>query len=448
MTLSEINRTLREIRVTPVKTMGQNFLHDQNLAQWIVQQAGLSAGDQVVEVGPGLGALTAPILETGAQVLAIEKDARLANYLRENFANPQLEVLHEDALEFDLRSLFPRGPTQLVGNLPYSVATPVLLRFLGKTTPITSALLMLQMEVAARLSAAPRSKAYGILSLLVQAKCRVELLRAVPPNVFLPEPEIESAVVRLTKRAPGELPEHDFETLSLLVRHGFSQRRKQVAKLLKPWLPDWSASSAAIDVSVSARAEELSLGQWIALANLVHPPGNPKAGTDPAEIFPVVDENDHVIGTASRAEVHGNNLRHRAVHLFIFNRTGDLLLQKRSRWKDRHPNAWDSSAAGHVDASEEGYDETAARELREELGISSQLTRVAKIPASARTGEEFIWLYRGEYEGKLELARAEIECVEYFPPALVADWLAARPGDFAPGFIECWQAWRRSGAPA
>lgn len=446
MTLSEISRTLREIQVTPIKTMGQNFLHDQNLAAWIVQQAGLKPGQQVVEVGPGLGALTAPLLETGAQVLAIEKDARLAHYLRENLSSPRLEVLHEDALEFDVRTLFPNGPTQLVSNLPYSVATPVLLRFLGKTTPITSALLMLQMEVAARLSAEPRSKAYGILSLLVQARCRVEFLRAVPPTAFLPEPEIESAVVRLTKREAGELPDHDFEILSLLVRNGFSQRRKQVAKLLKAWLPDWSAAAAAIEASVTARAEELSLEQWIGLANLVRPPGPVEAGTNPSEMFPIVDENDEIIGRAPRAEVHGNNLRHRAVHLFIFNRAGDLLLQKRSRWKDRHPSVWDSSAAGHVDAHEEDYDATAARELREELGISAELTRLAKIPASKRTGEEFIWLYRGEYEGKLEPARAEIDCVEYFPAALVAEWLEARPGDFAPGFIVCWKAWRQLGA--
>ncbi len=447
MTLSEINQTLREIHVTPVKTMGQNFLHDQNLARWIVQQADLSAADQVVEIGPGLGALTAPALETGAQILAIEKDARLVNFLREELPRPRLEIIHADALEFDVRQLFPRGPMTLIGNLPYSVATPVLLRFLGKTTPITSALLMLQMEVSARLSAVPRSKAYGILSLLVQAQCRVEFLRAIPPNVFLPEPEVESAVVRLTKREPGELPEHDFEILSLLVRHGFSQRRKQVAKLLKQWVPDWAAAAAEIGASLQARAEELSLGQWIALANLVRPPSAPSAGTDPAEMFAVVDENDRVIRSAPRAEVHGNNLRHRAVHLFIFNRAGDLLLQKRSRWKDRHPNVWDSSAAGHVEAGED-YDATAVRELREELGIATELVRLAKLPASVRTGEEFIWLYRGEYEGKLEPASAEIDCVEYFPLDLVAVWIAARPGDFAPGFIECWQAWRREGASA
>ncbi|MGH7936574.1 MAG: NUDIX domain-containing protein, partial [Chthoniobacterales bacterium] len=195
-----------------------------------------------------------------------------------------------------------------------------------------------------------------------------------------------------------------------LVRHGFSQRRKQVGKLLKDFLPDWSAAAEKIGAPLRARAEEISLEQWIGLANLVHPPGASAAGNDPAEPFAVVDENDRVIGAESRAKVHGNNLRHRAVHLFIFNRGGELLLQKRSRWKDRHPRLWDSSAAGHVSAGE-GYDETAERELREELGISTGLTPLVKIPASAKTGEEFIRLYRGEYEGPLHPARAEIAAV-------------------------------------
>ncbi len=386
MNLSEIKRTLRDIQVTPVKTLGQNFLHDQNLAAAIVQSAGIGADDLVLEVGPGLGALTEPALATGAHILAIEKDARLAEFLRAKFPEPRLEVIHGDALEFDVRQLFPRGPVTFLGNLPYSTGTPILLRFLGKTSPITSAVLMLQMEVAERLSAKPDSGAYGILSLIVQERCRVEFLRSVPPQVFSPEPAVASAVVRLVPRAPGELPEHDEDMFATLVRLGFSQRRKQVGKLLKPQLPDWPAAAEKIAASPTARAEELSLLQWIALANLVRPPPPAAEGNDPQELFAVVDENDRVTGSAPRAQVHGNNLRHRAVHLFIFNRVGELLLQKRSRLKDRHPNVWDSSAAGHVGAGEE-YDATAARELQEELGVGAQLTRVAKIPASDRTGE-------------------------------------------------------------
>jgi 16S rRNA (adenine1518-N6/adenine1519-N6)-dimethyltransferase len=138
-------------------------------------------------------------------------------------------------------------------------------------------------------------------------------------------------------------------------------------------------------------------------------------------------------------------LRHRAVHLFIFNRSGELLLQKRSRWKDRHPGLWDSSAAGHVSANED-YDAAASRELQEELGVAANLARVAKLPASERTGQEFIWLYRGEHEGPFTAPRAEIEATQFFPCEVIARWINERPGDFAPGFIECWRCLTTSDA--
>lgn len=439
MKLSEISRTLREIQVSPVKTLGQNFLHDQNLARWIVQQAKLSAADFVLEIGPGLGALTEPVLESGAEVLAIEKDGRLANFLRGHFAAPRIQIIHGDALEFEIGRLFPRGPTKLLGNLPYYASTQILVRALTDPTPITLALLMLQKEVAARLSAAPRSRDYGILTLIVQSQWRVEYLRTVPPTVFLPQPEVESALVRLTPRAPNELAEHDRELFITLVRRGFGQRRKQLAKLLKETRCDWPVAAAQIGVPLTARAEELSLEQWIALTNIIQPAAPFAKGTDPNELFAVVDEKDQVRGAAARSQVHGNNLLHRAVHIFIFNSAGEVLLQKRSRWKDRHPNLWDSSAAGHVGAGED-YDGAAERELHEELGIRSSLTRVGKLEASPQTGHEFIWLYRGKHDGPFFPAKAEIAGVQFFPPAAITEWIERRPGDFAPGFIACWRA--------
>jgi len=439
MKLSEIGNILREIRVAPVKSLGQNFLHDQNLARWIVERAELSATDFVLEVGPGLGAMTEPALATGAEILAIEKDGRLADFLRTHFANRRLQVIHGDALDFDTRQLFQHGPVKLLGNLPYYVSTQILLRFLAQPNPIVMALLMLQKEVAARLSALPRSKDYGNLTLVVQSQYRVDYLRTVSSSVFLPRPEVDSALVRLLPRVPGELPPHDHELFVRLVRRGFSQRRKQLGKLLQKELADWPGAAAEIGAAVQARAEELSLEQWIALTNLVQPAGPPAAGTDPTEQFAVVDKNDRVTGAAPRGEVHGNNLRHRAIHIFLFNCAGELLLQKRSRWKDRHPGLWDSSAAGHVNAGEE-YDATATRELFEELGVTTKLERVAKLAASERTGQEFIWLYRGEHEGPFVPARAEIDSVQFFPRDAVARWIDRRPGDFAPGFIECWRA--------
>jgi 16S rRNA (adenine1518-N6/adenine1519-N6)-dimethyltransferase len=441
MKLSEIDATLREIRVSPVKTLGQNFLHDRNLARWIVEKANLSPKDYVVEIGPGLGALTEFILESGARVLAIEKDQRLVEFLRKRFAGAALEIIHGDALQFDLRRLYAEPRVKLLGNLPYYIASQLLLKFTKYPSPISLWLLMLQKEMSRRISASPGTSDYGALTLVVQLKYRVEFLRSVPATVFLPEPDVDSAFVRITPRADAELPPHDSETFFRVVRAGFSQRRKQLRNLLREEIPEWENAAASIRFGPRARAEELTLEQWIALSNLARSrPGNALV-SEGSERFQVVDENDEVIGEASRGEVHGNNLRHRAVHLFIFNGEGQLFLQKRSRWKDRHPLLWDSSAAGHVEAGED-YDETAARELREELGVSAKLTRVVKLPCSERTGVEFIWLYRGEHGGPFTLATTEIEHGEFFPTNIVERWVKARPQEFAPGFLDCWNASR------
>src|SRR2546423_5784271 len=445
MKLSEIDATLREIRVSPVKTLGQNFLHDRNLASWIVEKAALSADDYVVEIGPGLGALTEFILASDARMLAIEKDQRLAEFLRKRFAGERLEIIHGDALDFDLRPLFAKPRVKLLGNLPYYIASQLLLKFIKYPSPISLWLLMLQKEMARRISAAPGTSDYGALTLTVQLHYRVEFLRNVPATVFLPQPDVDSAFVRIAPRSPDELPSCDSEAFLRLVRRGFSQRRKQLRNLLKEEVPAWAETAAAVGFDARARAEELSLEQWIALSDLSQSQSVPGANTVTTERFVLVDENDQPLGDAPRHEVHGNNLRHRAVHLFIFNRQGELFLQKRSRWKDRHPLLWDSSAAGHVEAGED-YDRTAARELEEELGVKAELTRVVKLPCSERTGWEFIWLYRGEHEGPFNLAKTEIEHGEFFPTEIVSRWVKARPDDFAPGFLECWRAFKHQGA--
>jgi 16S rRNA (adenine1518-N6/adenine1519-N6)-dimethyltransferase len=179
------------------------------------------------------------------------------------------------------------------------------------------------------------------------------------------------------------------------------------------------------------------------VANFIAPQPCPDPGLTNNERFPVVDENDRILRDASRSEVHGNNLLHRAVHILIFNPAGEAYLQQRSRWKDRHPLKWDSSAAGHVSAAE-SYDETARRELKEELGISVSLKKISKLSASERTDQEFIWLYRGEVAGNLSPNPTEIETGVFFPVTIIDGWVAARPEDFAPGFIECWKVYRRN----
>ena len=442
MKLSDILAALREIRVSPAKTLGQNFLHDQNLARWIVDQAQITPDDYVVEIGPGLGALTRFILEKGAHVLAIEKDARLAGFLRTHFPNQRLEILDSDALKFDPRSLFAHRTVKLLGNLPYNVSSVLLLRFLEQPSPISLLLFMLQKEVAERLSASPSTHDYGALTLRVQLHHHVKYLRTVPATVFFPRPEVDSAVVRILPRDPLELPQHDDQLLLKLIRAGFSQRRKQLRKLIREDIKDWDTVSRRLNISANARAEELSLLQWIALANCIAPPPDADTGLNRNERFPIVDKKDRILRYANRSEVHGNNLRHRAVHILIFNEAGELYLQQRSRWKDRHPLKWDSSAAGHV-AFRESYDETARRELKEELGTTVPLHKVSKVSASQRTDHEFIWLYRGLTSGDLVPDNSEIEQGAFFRPAVIDGWTSARPEDFAPGFLECWKAYRR-----
>jgi 16S rRNA (adenine1518-N6/adenine1519-N6)-dimethyltransferase len=139
--------------------------------------------------------------------------------------------------------------------------------------------------------------------------------------------------------------------------------------------------------------------------------------------------------------VHGNNLLHRAVHILLFNQSGEVYLQQRSRSKDRHPLKWDSSVAGHVRAGE-SYDDTARRELHEELGVAVPVHKIAKLPASESTDNEFVWLYYGTAPGDLVPNPAEIEQGTFLPSAAVDGWTSARPEDFAPAFLECWNAYR------
>jgi 16S rRNA (adenine1518-N6/adenine1519-N6)-dimethyltransferase len=441
MKLSEITTTLREIRVSPVRSLGQNFLHDQNLARWVIEQAEVGPEDFVLEIGPGLGALTELALEKGAHVLAIEKDKRLADYLSNKFQSAKFEIIHGDALDFDTRVLYARSKVKLLGNLPYYISSQLLIKFFEYPTPISLILLMLQKELAKRLDARPGTRDYGALTLALQLHYRVEYLRSVAANVFYPKPDVDSALIRATPRDAREFPVSDYDIFQELVRRGFSQRRKQLAKLIRENVPNWEEIATDLQLNGRARAEELSLEQWIALTNRIAPIAPERPNNAAEEQFTVVDGEDRPKGAAPRGLVHANNLFHRAVHLLVFNPQGEVFLQLRSRTKDRHPLTWDSSAAGHVNAGEE-YDETAQRELLEELGITVPLEKVAKLPASERTGYEFIWLYCGKHNGEMKLNRSEIEAGKFFPPAIVDDWIRARPRDFAPGFVECWRIWR------
>jgi 16S rRNA (adenine1518-N6/adenine1519-N6)-dimethyltransferase len=438
VTPSEIRAALARLGTRPTQSLGQNFLHDRHLAEWIVAQLDLAPGESWLELGPGLGALTEWALARSERGLAIEKDARLLPALRERF--PQLEVRHGDAADFDLRELFARGPTKVLGNLPYYLSSQILLAFTAEPSPVSALVFTLQRELAERLAAAPRTKAYGALTLLLGRRWCVQYLRTVPPTVFAPQPGVESAVVRITPREPEALPACDGALFMRAVKLGFAQRRKQLRKNIASLGVDWPALVAHLGVPETARAEELSLEQWIALTHFLTGPAAPAAAAQDVhgETFDVVDENDRLLGQATRHEVHARDLRHRAVHIFVFNRRGELFLQKRSRWKDRHPQQWDSSAAGHVNAGHT-YADTAPRELAEELGVSAPLEEIATIAASERTGWEHVHLFRAAHDGPFRLAPAEIECGGFFTLEQLRPWIAERPEDFAPGFLECWR---------
>jgi 16S rRNA (adenine1518-N6/adenine1519-N6)-dimethyltransferase len=436
MKLSEIKSHLADLSLHPSKSLGQNFLHDQNLAQWIVEQLELTEENHLVEIGPGLGALTQFAIPRCGSATLIEKDARLASFLEKQFANEKVEVRHQDALEFDSRTLFPRMPVKLLGNLPYYVTSPILFKFCAEPSPIARMVLTIQREFAERLSAAPRTKDYGALTLLLGRRWRVKYLRTIPASVFLPRPKVDSAVIALTPREPGELPDCDSRWFQTLVKQGFSQRRKQLGKMLGEYVSNWPEAAARLGVSETARAEELSLEQWIALTNFSRP-CTTTAQEIHAEFFDIVDESDRVVGRASRHDAHTKKLLHRAVHIFVFNAAGEMFLQKRSRWKDANPSKWSTSAAGHVNAGDD-YETTAAREIEEELGVTANDVRlITAIAPSRATGWEFVRLYRATHDGPFQLPSSEVESGGFFPVSVIEKWMAARPRDFAASFREC-----------
>ncbi len=440
MTRSELQDLLATLDLTPSRKLGQNFLIEPSLAAWIVRQLDAAPDDAIVEVGPGTGALTDHLRSRPGPLILVEKDRRLAQYLSESLARSPNAVLHEtDACDFDTRTLYPLQPVHLIGNLPYSAGGEILRNFLGIHSPVQSAVLMLQREFAERIAARPRTKAYGLLTLRIQARWDVRLLKHIGPDCFYPRPQVDSTVLRLLPRHPDSVRLHDPRLFDSLIRRGFAQRRKQLRKSLDIEPGRWEALATALEAPGTVRAEELSLDQWIELTRLLddHPLRDlPQRDDEP---FDVVDGENRVTGQATRSEVHRQGLKHRAVHIFIRNKRGELLLQKRSRLKDVHPGRWDSSAAGHLDAGE-SYEAAAHRELEEELGLTGTLRQTALIPACKATGQEFVALFEGLATGKPRWPASEIDFAQFFPNHLIQSWIHRRPQDFATGFLECWKA--------
>ncbi|MBV8375463.1 MAG: ribosomal RNA small subunit methyltransferase A [Verrucomicrobia bacterium] len=429
---------LHSLGASPRKRLGQNFLHDRNIASWIVEKLEIGPGQHVVEIGPGLGALTEEIIRWGLSITLLEKDRAFAKYLREKFERPNVEVIEGDALEYDTRVEFLRRPAKVIGNLPYYLSSALLFHFTADPCPFEHMVFTVQKEMASRLSATPKCKEYGSLSVIIQRQWQVTRLKTLPPSVFLPQPQVDSVVVSLKRRMPGAFEEADAGEFAALVKAGFSERRKQVRNLLSRFGDPEQIEIAllAAAVAFTARAEDISIEQWIRILNVLQPPVI--YGSNPGELLSVVDQNDEPLEPLARATIHRENLLHRAVHILLVNRRGELLLQKRSHRKDRFPRRWDSSAAGHVDAHE-SYRECAMRELLEELGVTATLAKIGKIPASEATGREFIEIFAGIHDGPFHWNQHEIETGGFFNLKMVDHWIATRPQDFAPGFVECYR---------
>lgn len=269
---TDVRGILGEHGLRPSRALGQNFLSDPNTARRVARLAGVGAGDAVVEIGAGLGALTAELAATGATVTAVETDRYLVPVLRAAVEPLGVRVVHADALTVPWEEVLAGASRWvLVGNLPYNIAVPLVLRALDEAQGVSRLLVMVQREVAERLAAQPGTKAYGAVSVHVAYWATARLVGHVPATVFVPRPRVESSLVALERRpAPAVDPAAVAASrLFTVVRAGFGQRRKMLRSALAGVVA--AQAFAAAGVADSARAEDLGIEAWGRLAAW-HPP--------------------------------------------------------------------------------------------------------------------------------------------------------------------------------
>lgn len=250
------------------KRFGQNFLVDSSIIDRIIATIRPSATDNLVEIGPGQGALTAPLLEAAGHLKAVELDRDLVAILEHKFAahsHSRFSLYQGDALAFDFSSLSADGPLRIVGNLPYNISTPLIFHLLAYAYLIKDMHFMLQKEVVERMAATPGSKTYGRLSVIVQYYCRVFDMFTVPASAFHPVPKIESAIVRLVPRSDRAIAATDMALFHTLVRIAFQQRRKTLRNALKQLPLTWREENISIDLS--RRPETLTVDEFAILSN-------------------------------------------------------------------------------------------------------------------------------------------------------------------------------------
>ncbi len=276
---ADIGRLLADHGVRPSRALGQNFVADPNTVRRIVRLAGVGTGSRVVEIGAGLGSLTLALAQAGATVLAVEVDRHLVPVLRSVVAGaPGVTVVEADARHLDWSAMAalasPGAPWQLVANLPYNVATPLVINLLESAAQLRSLFVMVQRAVGERMAASPGQKAYGAVSVKVAYWARATVVGTVPPTVFVPRPAVDSALVRIDRLDTPAVPAStvSYARLCAVVGAGFGQRRKMLRRALAGVVPAEAFAAAAVDAS--ARAEDLDVATWGRLASCA--PGDPE----------------------------------------------------------------------------------------------------------------------------------------------------------------------------
>lgn len=272
------------------KSLGQNFLIDPNILANIVYHAGIDKQSGVIEIGPGIGALTEPIARAAGKVVAFEIDGRLLPVLEDTLSPySNITVIHQDILETDLNAVveeqfYEYDEVTVVANLPYYVTTPIIMKFLMGKVPVDRMIIMMQREVADRITAVPGTKAYGSLSIAIQYYMDAEVSMIVPRTVFMPQPNVESAVLKLTRKAEPPASVIDEEFLFKVARGSFVQRRKTILNNLQTSLPQGKAKKELIlealaeaEIDPVRRGETLSINEFAMLSNALYKefgPGN------------------------------------------------------------------------------------------------------------------------------------------------------------------------------
>jgi len=248
------------------KRFGQNFLHDPQIIQRIIQAINVQPGQHLVEIGPGQGAITLPLLKACGRLEVVELDRDLVQPLAEKARGIGELVIHQhDALSFDFAAIAAEHRLRVVGNLPYNISTPLLFHLIAQSNYIQDMHFMLQKEVVDRMAATPGSGDYGRLSVMIQYYCKVAPLFRVGPGAFNPAPKVDSAFVRLQPYDKPAVPVTDISCLADVVRHAFSQRRKTLRNTLKGLLTTEEIQQT--DTDPAARPETITLQQYAALAN-------------------------------------------------------------------------------------------------------------------------------------------------------------------------------------